>query len=72
MAKPIRVRLKRAIGDWPKGAELGFDSEAAATKELGDADAYTVTMYADTSEYVAPEPAAASEPAADEPKAKKG
>lgn len=70
MAKPIRVRLKRAIGDWPNGAELGFASEAAADKELGEG-AYTVTAYDDTSEYVAPEPKAAATEA-DEPKAKKG
>ena len=53
MTKPIRVQLTKAVGDWPKGAELGFDSETDASKSLGHG-AYKITANADTTEYVAP------------------
>jgi hypothetical protein len=72
MAKPIRVRLTKATDDWPKGAELGYASEAQASKALGEH--YAVVSHVDTSEYVAPERVTdgPSTETVDEPKGKKG
>ncbi len=36
MSKDIVVELTREVGTYPKGAELGFTSEARATSTLGD------------------------------------
>lgn len=51
--KPIVVQLTKAANGYPKGAELGFDSEAKATSALGEG-AFKVTGYQDKSEYTAP------------------
>ncbi len=65
MANPIRVQLTKASGDWPKGTELGFDSEAAASKSLGEGT-YKVTGTIDGGVWAEPDaPAAATEPAAE-------
>ncbi len=52
MTKPIVVETTRQVGDYPKGAELGFESEARARSVLDDA--FKVTGYQDRSEYEAP------------------
>lgn len=42
MSKDIVVELTRAVGPYPKGAELGFASEAKAKQVLGE-DTFKVT-----------------------------
>lgn len=42
--KPIRVRLTKASGAYPKGAELGFASEKAAASVLEEG-AFEVVGY---------------------------
>ncbi len=53
MAKPIVVQVTKQTGDYVKGAELGFDSEAKATSTLGDGT-FKIVRYQDFSEYEAP------------------
>jgi len=62
MAKPIVVQVTKQTGDYVKGAELGFDSEAKATSTLGDG-AFKIVRYQDF-EYEAPK----AQKAADAPK----
>jgi hypothetical protein len=64
MSKPIVVQVTRNTDAWPKGTELGFDSEAKATSALGEG-AFKVIGYQDKSEYTAP---VAPQKAADEKK----
>lgn len=47
--KSIVVETTRAVGTYPKGAQLGFDSEAKARSVLDDA--FKVTGYQDGTEY---------------------
>ncbi|MEJ7901903.1 MAG: hypothetical protein WKF63_08635 [Thermomicrobiales bacterium] len=63
MAKPIVVQVTKQTGDYLKGSELGFDSEAKATSTLGDG-AFKIVRYQDFSEYEAPK----AQKAADAPK----
>jgi len=63
MAKPIVVQVTKQTGDFLKGAELGFDSEARATSTLGDGT-FKVVRHQDFSEYEAPK----AQKAADAPK----
>ena len=53
MAKSIVVQVTKQTGDYLKGAELGFDSEAKATSTLGDG-AFKIVRYQDFTEYEAP------------------
>ncbi len=68
MSKDIVVELTRAVGTYPKGAELGFASEAKATSTLGDG-AFKVVRNQDGTAIDAPKPQKAAD--APEP-AKKG
>lgn len=60
MTLAIRVVLTRDAETWPKGTELGFEDEAAATKTLGEG-AFKVVSHVDGSPYEASK--AAAEPA---------
>ncbi len=53
MAKPIVVQVTKQTGDYVKGAELGFDSEAKATSTLGDGT-FKVVRHQDQTAYEAP------------------
>lgn len=53
MANRIRVEVTRTTDAWPKGAELGFDNEADATRVLGDG-AFKVVSLIDGSPYEKP------------------
>lgn len=53
MSKPIVARLTKNTQDYPKGAELGFETVAKAESVLGDG-VFTVDHYQDGSEYEAP------------------
>lgn len=53
MSTPIVVRLTKPVRDYPKGAELGFATEAQARKVLGD-DTFTVVRHQDNTAYEAP------------------
>ena len=53
MSKPIRVQTTKAVNAYPKGAELGFESEAKATSVLGEGS-FKVLGYQDGSAYEAP------------------
>lgn len=53
MSRPIVVETTREADGFPKGARLGYDSEAQARKVLGDG--FTVVSYQDGTEYEAPE-----------------
>ncbi|MDQ3540652.1 MAG: hypothetical protein M3440_08195 [Chloroflexota bacterium] len=53
MVKPIVVQVTKQTGDYVKGAELGFDSEAKATSTLGDGT-FKIVRHQDFSEYEAP------------------
>ena len=55
MSKDIVVETTRVIGEWPKGTELGFASEAKATSTLGDG-AFKVLRNQDGTIYDAPAP----------------
>ena len=46
MTKPIRVQMTRKTDMYPKGAELGFDSEAKATSVPGEGT-FKVLSYQD-------------------------
>jgi len=46
MTKPIVATLTKTVGAYPKGAELGFDSEAKAAKELGEGS-FRIDRYQD-------------------------
>ncbi len=59
MSKPIVARLTKNTPDYPKGAELGFETVAKATSVLGDG-AFTVVSYQDGSEYETPKAASTS------------
>lgn len=48
MAKPIVVELTKAANGYPKGAELGFATEAKATSVLGEGS-FKVTRHQDGS-----------------------
>ncbi len=68
MSKDIVIELTRAVGTFPKGAELGFASEAKATSTLGDG-AFKVVRYQNGEAIEAPK----SQKVADAPEpAKKG
>ena len=56
-SKPIRVQLTKAAGGYPKGAELGFESEAKAASVLGEG-AFKVLGNQDGTAYDAPKRAA--------------
>lgn len=64
MSKPIVVETTKATAGFPKGAELGFDTEAKAAKILGD-DAFKVVRFQDGSVYEAPKKATAKADAKD-------
>ncbi len=68
MVKPIVAQLTKAVGDYPKGAELGFDSVAKANSVLGD-ESYKVVSYQDGSPWEAPTKATRSSAPAAAPKA---
>ena len=53
MSKPIVVETTKATDDYPKGAELGFETETKATSTLGEG-AFKVTRYQDGGAYEAP------------------
>ena len=53
MSRPIVVETTKVTDDYPKGAELGFETEAKATSTLGDG-AFKVTRYQDGGAYEAP------------------
>ncbi len=53
MSKDIVVQVSKQTGDYVKGAELGFASEAKATSVLGDGN-FKVIGYQDKSPYEAP------------------
>ena len=57
MTKPIRVQLTKAVNAYPKGAELGFETEAKATSVLGEG-AFKVISNQDGTLYEAPRKAA--------------
>lgn len=54
MSRPIVVELTKATDAYPKGAELGFDTEAQARKALGEDASFKVTRYQDGGPYEAP------------------
>lgn len=56
-SKPIRVQLTKATARYPKGAELGFETEAKAASVLGDG-AFKVVSHQDGSTYEAPKKSA--------------
>lgn len=60
MTKPIVVRLTKAAAGFPKGAELGYATEAQARTVLGD-DTFTVVRHQDGSAYEAPKRAKSDE-----------
>lgn len=62
--KPIRVEVTRQAAGYPKGAVLGFESEAKAASILGEGT-FKVTAYQDGSTYTPPAP---KKPAKDEGK----
>ncbi len=53
MATPIVIEVTQDTEFWPKGALLGFESEANARKALGD-DAFKVLRHQDGEPYDAP------------------
>lgn len=55
MSKPIVVELTKATAAYPKGAELGFATEAQARQALGDDTAFRIVRYQDGTEYEAPQ-----------------
>ena len=57
-SKPIRVQLMKAAGGYPKGAELGFESEAKAASVLGEG-AFKVLAYQNGEAWDAPKKPAA-------------
>lgn len=52
MSKPIVVELTKDTNGYPKGAELGYDSEAKARKVLGES--FKVVRYQSGDPYDAP------------------
>lgn len=64
MAKPIVARLTKAVGTYPKGAELGFDSVADAISVLGDGT-FKVDRYQSGEAYEPPKAASTPSPPAD-------
>lgn len=55
MSKPIVVEVTKATEAFPKGAILGYESEAQASKILG-AGAYKVTGHQDGEPYQPSQP----------------
>lgn len=64
MAKPIVVRLTRAVDSYPRGAELGFATVAQAETVLGEG-AFRVDRYQDGSAYDKPKAASGTAGRAD-------
>lgn len=56
MSKPLRIRLTKATGAWPKDTELGVASLADAERLYPNHD---VVSYTDGSPYEAPKESAA-------------
>lgn len=68
-SKPLVIQLTKAVGAYPKGAELGVDKASDADKLFEGA--YKITGYQDGSAYEPPAPPAEA-PAATEPDNGKG
>jgi len=64
MTKPIVATLTKAVGAYPKGAELGFDSEAKATRELGEGS-FRIDRYQSGEVYEEPKASRSSDAKAD-------
>lgn len=60
MTKPIRVQTTKATAGYPKGAELGFETEAKATSVLGEG-AFKVLGLQNGQPYEAPKRTAKSD-----------
>ena len=67
MSKPIVVEVTKTGTDWPKGAELGYESEAQARKALGDG-AFKVLRHQDGSPVETKTASRSATTAQDEPK----
>lgn len=61
MSRPIVVQLTKATDAYPKGAELGFATEAQARKALGDDAEFKVVRYQDGGEVEQPKPSRKAE-----------
>ncbi len=69
MSKPIVARLTKNTPDYPKGAELGFESVAKATSVLGEG-AFVIDRYQSGEAYEAPKAASTSSDAKSDKDAK--
>lgn len=69
MSNPIVARLTKNTPDYPKGAELGFETVAKATSVLGEGT-FVVDRYQSGESYEAPK--SASKSAADDKPENKG
>ena len=67
MSKPVVAEVTKANARYPKGAELGFDSEAKAKSVLGEGN-YKITRYQSGDPYEAPKRATTTQDASDDGK----
>ncbi len=67
MTKDIVVETTKQVGEYPKGTELGYASEAKATSVLGEG-AFKVVRYQSGEAYEAPRVENAAESAKSERK----